>query len=74
MLYIGIDIHKRSHEVVILDDLGKPLGKSFKIGNSHCDTSYPPGQFVVGLREETGGWYAPRSPRRIEYKAQADRT
>lgn len=37
MLYIGIDIHKRSHEVVILDDSGKPLGKSFKIGNSHED-------------------------------------
>lgn len=37
MLYIGIDIHKRSHEVVMLDDGGKPLGKSFKIGNSHED-------------------------------------
>lgn len=40
MLYIGIDIHKRSHEVVILDDLGKPLGKSFKIGNSHDDLKH----------------------------------
>lgn len=40
MLYIGIDIHKRSHEVVILDDGGKPLGKSFKIGNSHEDLTH----------------------------------
>jgi len=40
MLYIGIDIHKRSHEVVILDDSGKPLGKSFKIGNSHDDLKH----------------------------------
>jgi len=37
MLYIGIDIHKRVHEVVILDDTGKPLGKSFKIHNTHED-------------------------------------
>lgn len=37
MLYIGIDIHKRVHEVVILDDMGKPLGKSFKIHNTHDD-------------------------------------
>jgi transposase len=40
MLYIGIDIHKRSHEVVILDDGGKPHGKSFKIGNSHEDLTH----------------------------------
>lgn len=37
MLYIGIDIHKRVHEVIILDDMGKPLGKSFKIHNTHDD-------------------------------------
>lgn len=37
MLFIGIDIHKRVHEVVILDDMGKPLGKSFKIHNTHDD-------------------------------------
>ena len=37
MLYIGIDIHKRAHEVVILDHVGKPQGKSFKMGNSHDD-------------------------------------
>jgi transposase len=37
MLYIGIDIHKRAHEVVILSDAGKPLGKSFKISNTHDD-------------------------------------
>ena len=37
MLYIGIDIHKRTHEIVILDKVGKPHGKSFKIGNTHED-------------------------------------
>lgn len=37
MLYIGIDIHKRTHEVMILDPVGKPLVKSFKIGNTHND-------------------------------------
>lgn len=37
MLYVGIDIHKRNHEVVVIDDAGKPRGKSFKIGNSHDD-------------------------------------
>jgi len=37
MLYIGIDVHKRNHEVVILDALGKPLGKSFKMSNSRQD-------------------------------------
>jgi transposase len=37
MLHVGIDIHKRIHEVVVLNDLGKPLGKSFKIHNTHDD-------------------------------------
>lgn len=37
MLSIGIDVHKRTHEVIILDDMGKPLGKSFKISNTHED-------------------------------------
>jgi transposase len=37
MLYIGIDIHKRTHEVMILDRVGKPLAKSFKISNTHDD-------------------------------------
>jgi len=37
MLYIGIDIHKRTHEVMILDPVGKPLVKSFKMGNTHDD-------------------------------------
>ena len=31
MLYIGIDIHKRAHEIVVLDHVGKPRGKSFRI-------------------------------------------
>ncbi len=37
MLFVGIDVHKRSHEVLILDNVGKPCGKSFKIGNTHND-------------------------------------
>ncbi len=37
-----------------------------------CDTSYPPRHFLVGSTEERGGWYAPRSQRRIEKKAQAN--
>lgn len=37
MFYIGIDIHKRAHEIVILDNVGKPCGKSFKIGNTRDD-------------------------------------
>ncbi|MCA9891456.1 MAG: IS110 family transposase [Anaerolineae bacterium] len=37
MLYIGIDIHKRAHEVVILDNSGKQLGRSFKIHNTYPD-------------------------------------
>ncbi len=37
MLYIGIDIHKRTHEIVVLDDVGKPRGRSFKIHNTRDD-------------------------------------
>lgn len=40
MLYIGLDVHKRIHEVIILDDVGKPCGKSFKIGNTHDDLKH----------------------------------
>lgn len=35
MLHIGLDVHKRQHEVVILDRVGKPRGKPFKIANRH---------------------------------------
>ena len=34
MFYIGIDIAKHNHEVSIIDDNGKALGKSFPISNS----------------------------------------
>ena len=34
MFYIGIDIAKHNHEVSIIDDNGKALGKSFSISNS----------------------------------------
>lgn len=37
MLYIGIDVHKRAHEVVILDQVAKPLGRSFRIHNTRND-------------------------------------
>jgi transposase len=39
MLYIGIDIHKRAHEIVILDHVGKPCGKSFRIHNTRDDVN-----------------------------------
>ena len=39
-----------------------------------CNTSYPPGQFTVISKKQTGGWYAQRSQRRIESKAQASST
>ena len=37
MLYVGIDVHKRTHEVIILDAVGRPRGKSFKMGNNYDD-------------------------------------
>jgi len=35
MLYIGVDIHKRQHEVAIVSENGTLRGKSFTIKNSH---------------------------------------
>lgn len=34
IICVGIDIHKRVHQVAILDEFGKPVGKSFKIKNT----------------------------------------
>jgi transposase len=39
MLYVGIDVAKRSHEVVLLDDTGETRGKPFSIRNSHAGLS-----------------------------------
>ena len=39
MLYVGIDVAKRSHEVVLLDDTGETRGKAFSIPNSHAGLS-----------------------------------
>ena len=39
MLYVGIDVAKRSHEVVLLDDAGEARGKPFRIANSHVGLS-----------------------------------
>lgn len=39
MLYVGIDVAKRSHEVVLLDDTGETRGKPFSIPNSHAGLS-----------------------------------
>ena len=39
MLYVGIDVAKRSHEVVLLDETGEPRGKHFSIPNSHIGLS-----------------------------------
>jgi pyruvate,water dikinase len=36
-----------------------------------CDTSYPPGHFVVVFRRLNGGFYAQRSQRRTEGQVQA---
>jgi transposase len=36
MLYVGIDVAKRSHEAVILDDHGEMRGKAFSIANSQA--------------------------------------
>lgn len=47
MLYIGIDVHKRNHEAVILDTLGKPRGRSFKMGNNQHDY----GRFIEHLEK-----------------------
>lgn len=40
VLYIRIDVYKRVHEVVILDQFAKPLSRSFKIRNTHDDIAY----------------------------------
>lgn len=39
MLSVGIDVAKRSHEVVLLDDTGETRGKPFSIPNSHAGLS-----------------------------------
>ncbi len=49
----------------------RPVATVTTISKPMCDTSYPPRHFVVGSTGEKGGWYAPGSPRRIEYKAKA---
>jgi len=36
MLYVGIDVAKRNHEVVVLDDRGQARGRPFSIPNSHA--------------------------------------
>ncbi|MBL8165268.1 MAG: IS110 family transposase [Anaerolineae bacterium] len=66
MLYVGIDVHRRTHEVVILDAVGKPHGKSFKIGNTHHDLaglferiakSNPEGEVLRFGMEATGHYW-----------------
>ena len=66
MLYIGIDIHKRTHEIVVLDDVGKPRGRSFKIHNTHDDldllfdrieTLNPTGEALRFGMEATGHYW-----------------
>lgn len=39
MLYVGIDIAKRSHEVGILDESGGHIGPSFKVANTEAGFS-----------------------------------
>jgi len=68
MLYIGIDVHKRVHEIVILDHVAKPLGRSFKIHNSRDDVdlllervarlNFAGGPLLFGM-EATGHYWLP---------------
>lgn len=68
MLYVGIDVAKRSHEVVLLDETGEPRGRHFSIPNSHSGLSKlidrveqanPEGQPVVfGLEATSHYWLA----------------
>jgi hypothetical protein len=51
-------------------DIGRPFRFPYIAGN----TLYLPRHFVVESKVQTGGWYAQRSPERIEGKAQASRT
>lgn len=66
MLYIGIDVHTRNHEAVILDTLGKPRGKSFRMGNNqqdygrfleHLEKLNPDGEALRVGMEATGHYW-----------------
>ena len=35
MYIVGIDIGKNNHEATIVDDFGKPIGKSCRFTNTH---------------------------------------
>src|SRR3972149_1651029 len=68
MLYVGIDIAKRSHTVALLDDQGQVRGKPFIILNSHAgmerllkrvEQANPKQDPVVFGREATGHYWLP---------------
>ena len=68
MLYVGIDIGKRSHTVALLDDQGQVRGKPFIILNSHSgmerlrkrvEQANPKQEPVVFGMEATGHYWLP---------------
>jgi transposase len=63
MLYIGIDVAKRSHEIAWVDENGQVLRKGLKIGNDRQGFSQlqtwlegSPGEKIIGL-EATGHYW-----------------
>jgi len=66
MFYIGIDIGKRNHEVGLIDDKGKPIGKTLRFTNSKKGSekmlefinqyNLTPDNSVVGI-EATGHYW-----------------
>src|SRR5690625_1777954 len=39
MFYVGIDIGKRQHEVVVIDDKGQPVGKTLRFANTKAGSN-----------------------------------
>lgn len=66
MFYIGIDIGKRNHEIGLIDDKGKPIGKTLQFSNSKKGSdkllefinqyNLTPGNSIVGI-EATGHYW-----------------
>src|SRR5690625_950178 len=66
MFYVGIDIGKRHHEVGVLDDQGKPIGKTLRFANSKTGSEkllefinqhkLTPDNSVIGI-EATGHYW-----------------
>jgi len=66
MLYIGVDIHKRLHEIAMVDETGTIRGKTFRIKNSHeglaqlfgrIERVNPHGEPLLFAMEATGPYW-----------------